>query len=614
MLKTVNPYFNSKIILIICLLLFVSLTSLSTSNAASQLYVNGDDGDDIWDGTTPTYTTGTTGPMKTIQKAIDSVDNNGIVNVADGTYKEHLEINKNVSLKGESKEKTIIDGTNSGRPLYINSTTIVTITNFTIKNGQKRYGGGILNLGTLTINNCDIKENSATATDIGEDTYASANSYGGGILNQGTLTITNSQIQHNTATTTSIATGQNSYAYAGVYGGGIYNAGTLTITNSQIQYNTATGTSIATGENAYAGVSDYGGGIYNDGTLTIINSQIENNQAIATATYSGEGSSGYPHANGGGISNWGTLTINKSQIQYNTATSAASSFSNADGGGIANWSGILKIYESTFRNNNAIATGDGEAFSYGGAIFNIRSMKGGEEKTIETDDTTYIIGCNFLNNAAREGGAIYNVNDNVVANFNRIVGNTPKAVVNIPPKTNSASNFDARYNWWGSNNPNFTSLINGSGVDYNPWLIMKFTATPTVITQGGTSTLTADFRYDSNGIFHDPSYGHLPDGTPVTFTTSLGEVGSSSVVKYTINGVAIGTLRATESGTGILTASIDDQVLSTNIIINSTPTPTPDPVPTVHGQTVPMQRTGLPVGLLALAILMVLGGIVSTKK
>jgi hypothetical protein len=143
---------------------------------------------------------------------------------------------------------------------------------------------------------------------------------------------------------------------------------------------------------------------------------------------------------------------------------------------------------------------------------------------------------------------------------------------------------------------------------------MKFTATPTVITQGGTSILTADFRYDSNGIFHDPSNGHLPDGTPVTFTTSLGEVGSSSVVKYTINGVAIGTLRATESGTGILTARMDDQVLSTNIIINSKPTPTPDPVPTAHGQTVPMQRTGLPVGLLALAILMVLGGIVSTKK
>ncbi|MDP1552595.1 MAG: hypothetical protein Q8M06_06250 [Methanobacteriaceae archaeon] len=611
MLKTINPYFNSKIILIISLLVLISLTSLSTSNAASQLYVNGDDGDDIWDGTTPTYTTGTTGPMKTIQKAIDSVENNGIVNVADGTYKEHLEINKNVSLKGESKEKTIIDGTNSGRPFYINSTTIVTINNFTIKNGQKRYGGGILNLGTLTINNCDIKENSATATDIGDDTYASANSYGGGILNQGTLTIKNSQIQYNTATTTSIATGQNSYAYAGVYGGGIYNAGTLNITNSQIQYNTATGTSIATGENAYAGVSDYGGGIYNDGTLAIINSQIENNHAIATATYTGEGSSGYPHANGGGISNWNTLTIKNSQIQYNTATSKSSSFAYANGGGISNWGGILKIYESTLRNNSAIANG-AEAYSYGGAIINIISLKG-EEKTIETDDTIYIIGCNILNNAAREGGAIYNVNDNVVANFNRIIGNTPNAIVNIPPK-NSASNFDARYNWWGSNNPNFTSLINGSGVDYNPWLIMKFTATPTVITQGGTSTLTADFRYDSNGIFHDPSYGHLPDGTPVTFTTSLGEVGSSSVVKYTINGVAIGTLRATESGTGIITSRIDDQILSTNIIINSTPTPTPDPAPTVHGQTVPMQRTGLPVGLLAIAILMVLGGIVSTKK
>lgn len=54
------------------------------------------------------------------------------------------------------------------------------------------------------------------------------------------------------------------------------------------------------------------------------------------------------------------------------------------------------------------------------------------------------------------------------------------------------------------------------------------------------------------------------------------------------------------------TLNEDTQSLTINAV-----TPTPQPV---HGKTVGMQTTGIPVAALILAVLMVLGGIVSTKK
>jgi autotransporter family porin len=114
---------------------------------------------------------------------------------------------------------------------------------------------------------------------------------------------------------------------------------------------------------------------------------------------------------------------------------------------------------------------------------------------------------------------------------------------------------------WGSNKPDFATLIKGNEpVDYDPWLVMRFSANPTTIQQGATSPLTADFRYDSNGVFHNPALGHIPDGAPVTFTTTLSNVGSKSVVHYTLNGIATAILYADEGiGKALVSAFADSQ-------------------------------------------------------
>lgn len=62
---------------------------------------------------------------------------------------------------------------------------------------------------------------------------------------------------------------------------------------------------------------------------------------------------------------------------------------------------------------------------------------------------------------------------------------------------------------------------------------------------------------------------------------------------------------------------IENTSSSASLVASTRPTPTPTPTPNpapVHGKTVSMQKTGLPVGLLILAILMVLGGVLREKN
>ena len=449
-------------------MLFLALTTLSTSNAATPLYVNGADGNDTWDGTTPTYTTGIIGPMKTIQTAIGAVDNGGTVNVANGTYKEHLTISKNVNLVGESQEGTIIDGNNTGRPVTINSGT-VNITNFTIQNGNVTTGD-----------------------------YESSS--GGGIYNGwGTVTVTQCTIQNNV-----IKTGE----YGSNYGGGIYNGwGTMTVTQSTIQNNTLTNST---------GVSNYGGGIYNSrGTVTVTQSTIQNNTLTT-------GDSGVNY--GGGIYNaFGTVTVTQSTIQNNSLTTGDYGF--IDGGGIYNFNGNVIVNQSTIQ-NNILSAGD------------------------------------FGNS---RGGGIFNAFGTVTANFNRIVNNSQTTIFHF------LGTFDAQYNWWGSNNPNFTNLIGGT-VDYTPWLYMTITADPTIINNEETSLITASFNNLFNGTTVtplDPLTGHIPDGSPVTFATDLGSIGSKTIDKETTGGIATAKLTADETaGIAHITATTDAQTVNTEVTIN----------------------------------------------
>lgn len=110
-----------------------------------------------------------------------------------------LYINTSLTIQGPGAGQLAIDGGGYSRVFYIAANTNVTLSGLTISGGGgwadpssfdralwDGTGGGILNLGTLTLNNCTVSGSSAT-------------NRGGGIDNEGTLTLSACNVTGNSA-------------------------------------------------------------------------------------------------------------------------------------------------------------------------------------------------------------------------------------------------------------------------------------------------------------------------------------------------------------------------------------------------------------------------------
>ena len=69
----------------------------------------------------------------TIQEAIDYANDNDTIFVRQGTYFEHINVNKSLSLIGEGRDTTIIDG--DGNQIVVDLSATSNVTGFTIRNG-----------------------------------------------------------------------------------------------------------------------------------------------------------------------------------------------------------------------------------------------------------------------------------------------------------------------------------------------------------------------------------------------------------------------------------------------------------------------------------------------
>jgi parallel beta-helix repeat protein len=114
------------------------------------VYVDDDNANGPWNGTRE-Y------PYRTIQDAMDAVFDGYTIYVMNGTYTEHVLIDKKITLLGEDKNTTIIDGDGVDDVVTI-SVPDVKISGFTIQNS----GTQLLNAGikTLSLNsNATIENN-----------------------------------------------------------------------------------------------------------------------------------------------------------------------------------------------------------------------------------------------------------------------------------------------------------------------------------------------------------------------------------------------------------------------------------------------------------------------
>ncbi|MGB9980666.1 right-handed parallel beta-helix repeat-containing protein, partial [Methanobacterium sp.] len=245
----------------------------------------------------------------------------------------------------------------------------------------------------------------------------------------------------------------------------------------------------------------------------------------------------YRSANGGAIQNGGTLTLNKCDFTSNTANNGGAVYS----------TGTLTVTNCDFTGNSA--TGSGQ--NNGGAIF--------------SSGTLTATGSSFVNNDAdSNGGAIYT--DDAEIHFNRIMGNTPTG----SQIRRSGGTVNAQNNWWGSNTTPYGKVSNGPVV--TTWLVLRVTASPDTILTSGTSTVTADLTHNNAGTYFDPASGHVPDGTPVTFTLSPSTIGSLSLLSGTTTDGSLSTTFTGNSnpGTATVSATIDGVVQSATITVART--------------------------------------------
>src|SRR5437660_991434 len=234
--------------------------------ASTTRYVNGVSGSDTNSCASPPTA------CKTIGHAIAQSTAGDAVMVAAATYTENITLAFSLEIIGAGSANTVIDGGGRASVVDISATSAhVTLSGVTLTHGTAEWGGGIYNLGTVTLVSTSVTDNHAFQT-------------GGGIFNLGgTVTINNSTVSSNSASLPNAA--------ASAYGGGVVNGGTMYISNSTISGNSAF---------AYRRFTQYtyarGGGIYNTHGMYSSNSTISGNSAFGGFPY-------YPE--GGGICNSG---------------------------------------------------------------------------------------------------------------------------------------------------------------------------------------------------------------------------------------------------------------------------------------------------------------------
>jgi hypothetical protein len=264
--------------LVVGLLLSIMITSLTIQNASAV------------PATRYVATTGSNAgnnctdienPCLTITRAISQAVGGDEIQIARGTYIENLFIIKDLTLRGAGMGKTILDGDNSDRVIYIdNGDYVINIYDLTVRNGSTDHtGGGIADFSndTLTLRRVMLTNNSSDGggglftssplimTDCivsNNQADVDSNSVGGGVMidTSGAASINRATIDNNTAAR---------------YSGGIHmqGDGTLRLTNVTISNNTA----------------DFGGGMFNTGSgeTIVLNSTFADNNMTGGGSGSG---------------------------------------------------------------------------------------------------------------------------------------------------------------------------------------------------------------------------------------------------------------------------------------------------------------------------------------
>lgn len=329
-------------------------------------------------------------PSGNLQNAINAAPAGSTINVR-GTCTGNFVVTKDLRIVGPAT----LDGGGSGTVITTDAGN-VRLVDLTIRNGNGNFAGGIRNDGTLTVVDSRVTGNRASGfssvvqdqrsqcttppCDI-EQEQTVVGSAGAGVVNLGTLTLNETVVSGNSATgngtvtqsqsaecTTNCTITQSQVAVGNAGAGILSSGGSVTIVDAAVANNTASGNGSVTqtqsancttncsktqdkvvvghaagvvlvngatallneGEISQNTASDDGGGIVSaGGPVKLVDTDVVENETSAR---------------GGGIHNVGaSLTLNESEVSENVA---------AVGGGILNEGGTVNLVDSDVEDNS----------------------------------------------------------------------------------------------------------------------------------------------------------------------------------------------------------------------------------------------------------------------
>jgi hypothetical protein len=543
-------------ILVIVALLTVGIMPIVGEEITGvKVYVSTTNGDDDDNDGSEKY------PYATIERALDSVDDVGIIYIATGTYYENLTITKNVTLIGEDQETTIIDGSKSNRVMMIDdgddgTMITVTIVGVTIQNGQTLEGeDGEKGADCSTYNS---GETGGTG-EAGED--------GGGIYNKEKLSLKACTIKDNTTGTggsggiggaggtENIRGGTGGTGGTGGNGGGIYNTGTMIVQDSEIINNSAGnggtgGDGGANSDNICAaggtgGMGGNGGGIYNNGEMSVSYTTISNN----IAGTGGTGGLGYGTGN----------MYNNTMVGGLTGRAGANGGNGGNGGGIVTIGSIEIISCNLTENSGGIGGsgrsgevgvysgngGNGGAGGKGGAIYSDCTTSSSISISFITDNTV------GLGGSGGNGGvrAMYTAGDVGDAGTD----GTANSIYN------NGEDLVAQNNWWGQNSGNDSSENIGN-FTITKWMQLVVSLSNSDLLYEEEVDVTAQFMNN----FGDQLTDSLFNSIMLDFSATNGSIDGQA---YMIDSVATVAYQGTVSGVDTIFTTLDNETLSIEVNI-----------------------------------------------
>ena len=521
------------------------------------------------------------GGMCSLRAAISEANalaGDDIITIPAGTYTQTLiaanedlnaggdwDIRSNVTINGAGAATTILQaaatpGTATERvmesPL---AASVVTINGVTLRHGNKTgaaanatRGGGIRNVGIMTMNDCVVTLNNAsgaggvrnertiTLNNVTVSNNACNNGgttcFGGGMYNTlaalSTVTINGSTFTNNTST----SPGANGFGFGAGLGIESASGFNIVITNSSFTNNTGVGT--GTGGSNGNGIRLLATAA---STANITNSSFNNNSGTGGSSIQGSGIQAFTSGTGSLTGTWDGVTVNGNSVSAGGALGMS-----ATGGAMT-----LTIRNSTISNNTSTGTAAGVGLANSGTAAGANSVVSFTNSTISGNMANGSSGGFQLEQLSTGGTMTANFNFCTIANNRANNDNTGADVgggINRISGTLNLKNTIVADNTVGTGGsaPDIAGTVNSQ--DYN------HIEDPTGATIGGTTTnnTTGDPQLGPLAANGGPTNTHLPGAaSPVLNSIPNGTNDCGTVVTTDQRG------QSRPSGTGCEKGSVE---------------------------------------------------------